>query len=74
MLNLLKDRSGQLSDAILLPPPPNASIGSILHREQNIGEARGVKHLQQILDERKRDLEVRLGIIKDEPITLNENA
>ena len=45
-------------------------LGDMLHREQSIGEKRGLLRLKRLIDDRKLELETRLGLV-DKPESLN---
>lgn len=46
-----------------------ALLGDFLHREQSFGEIRGLDRMDNLINDRKHDLEVKLGLIpKLEPL------
>jgi len=75
VLNLLKGEAQELHQAVI-HLVPSRDLGSLLseylHREQVVGEVRGLLRLEDVLLARKHDLEVKLKII-DEPQPIEED-
>lgn len=66
-LALLKVEADNLNQVVVRLPPPRdlgGLMGHLLHREQAVGEIRGLERLQALLDDRKRELQIKLKIIE----------
>lgn len=68
MLALLDQEAKDLS-RLLVNQIPRRDLGQFFgdffHREQSLGEIRGLERLQKIINDRKLDLEIQLGLIKN---------
>jgi hypothetical protein len=47
-------------------------MGDFLHREQSLGEIRGLSRLDALLKQRREELEVKLGMKRNEGQELDE--
>jgi hypothetical protein len=75
-LDLLKQEADQFKDLMAQLPVKRdlgALLGDFLHREQSFGEIRGLTRLQNIINDRKQELEIKLGLVpKKEPLMPHE--
>lgn len=68
MLSLLKLEASQLNEIIINVTPSRDAgtfIGNFFHREQSLGEIRGLKRLENLIMQRKIELENKINPPKD---------
>ena len=70
VLSLLQTEANDLKEITINHVPRRdigAFFGDLVHREQSLGEIRGLQRLQKVLFNRRDELEIRLGL-KQEPL------
>lgn len=70
MLQLLKLEADGLKEVIISNVPKRdlgAFFGELMHREQSVGEIRGLERLVRLINDRRTELERRLKLLPDQP-------